>query len=147
MKPLDLYEWIAGSMSHFTKPFQNNEALYDQAKTFWRTLDSSMMFGIAAFVVFGIALAYIYYKPYNNKPGRRYRRTHWLGFLALTFVATFVVTWGFECLAAKPILKGAVILEMKVALANALYAAIIYFVTSWVWCNFFPTNAYRLLKF
>ena len=144
MKPLDLYEWIAGSMSNFTKPFQENEALFNQAKSFWRHLDGSMMVVIAIFVVLGIALAVTYYKPYNEKPGRRYRPTHWLIFLAITFVLTFAVTWGFEYIAAKPVLKGATKLEMKVALGNA---SALYFVTSVVWCNALPTNAYRLFKF
>lgn len=147
MKPLDLYEWIVGSMSNFTKPFQENEALFNQAKSFWRHLDGSMMIVIAIFVVLGIALAVYYYKPYNENPGRHYRPTHWLIFLAVTFVLTFAVTWGFEYIAVKPVLKGATMLETKVALGNAIYASVLYFVTSVVWCNALPTNAYRLFKF
>lgn len=147
MKLLDLYKWIAGSMSSFTKPFQENEALFNQAKAFWRHLDGSMMVVIAIFIVLGIALAITYYKPYNDKPGRHYRPTHWLIFLAITFVLTFAVTWGFEYIAVKPVLKGAAMLEMKIAMGNAIYASVLYFVTSVVWCNALPTNAYRLFKF
>lgn len=146
MKLLDLYEWVAGSMSNFTKPFQDNEALFNQAKAFWRHLDGAMIVVIAIFVVLGITLAASYYKPYNDRAGRHYRPTHWLFFLAITFVFTFVVTWGFEYIAVKPVLKGANMLEMKVALGNAIYASVIYFVTSVVWCNALPTNAYRLFK-
>lgn len=144
---MDLYKWIAGSMSDFTKPFQDNEALFNQAKAFWRHLDGSMMVVIAIFFVLGFALAATYYKPYNDKPGRHYRPTHWLIFLAITFVLTFVVTFGFEYIAVKPVLKGAAMLEMKIAFCNALYASGIYLATSWFWCNFLPTNAYRILKF
>ena len=147
MKPLDLYEWIAGSMSNFTRPFQENEALFNQAKSFWRHLDGFMMVVIAIFVVLGIALAAAYYKPYNEKPGRHYRPTHWLIFLAITFVLTFAVTWGFEYIAVKPVLKGAAMLEMKVALGHAIYASVLCFLTCVVWCNALPTNAYRLFKF
>lgn len=147
MKLLDLYEWIAGSMSSFTKPFQENEALFNQAKAFWRHLEGSTMVTIAIFIVLGILLAAIYYKPYNDKPGRHYRPTHWLFFLIGTFVLTLLVTWGYEYLAVKPVLKGALMLEFKVALGNAIYAAALYFVTSLVWCNALPTNAYRLFKF
>ena len=111
MKPIELYEWIAGTMSNFTKPFQENEALFNQAKAFWRHLDSSLMIAI------------------------------------VTFVLTFVVTWGFEYFAVKPVLKGAAMLELKIAFGNAIYASIIYLLTSVAWCNWFPTNAYRLLKF
>ena len=147
MKPIDLYEWIAGSMSNFTKPFQENEALFNQAKAFWRHLDGSMMVVIAIFVVLGIAFAVSYYKPYNDKAGRHYTPIHWLIFLAITFVFTFALTFGFEYIAVKPVLKGAVMLEMKIALGNAIYASVLYFVASVVWCNALPTNAYRLFKF
>lgn len=146
MKLLNLYEWIAGSMSNFTKPFQQNEALFNQAKTFWRHLEGSTMIIIIIFVVLGIALAAIYYKPYNDKPGRHYKPTYWLIFLAVTFGLTFLVTWGFEYIAVKPVLKGALMLEMKVALGNAIYASILFLVTSMVWCYALPTNAYRLFK-
>ena len=147
MKPIELYEWIAGTMSNFTKPFQENEALFNQAKAFWRHLDSSLMIAIVIFLVLGIALAAFYYKPYNEKPGRHYRPQYWFIFLAVTFVLTLVVTWGFEYFAVKPVLKGAAMLELKIAFGNAIYASIIYLLTSVAWCNWFPTNAYRLLKF
>ena len=146
MKLLDLYKWIAGSMSNFTKPFQQNEALFNQAKAFWRHLEGSTMVTIFIFIVLGIVLAALYYKPYNDKPGRHYKPTHWLIFLAVTFGLTFLFTWGFEYIAVKPVLKGALMLEMKIALGNAIYASILYIVTSVVWCNALPTNAYRLFK-
>lgn len=148
MKLLDLYEWIAGSMSSFTKPFQENEALFNQAKAFWRHLEGSTMITIAIFVVLGILLASIYYKPYNDKPGRHYRPTHWLFFMIGTFVLTLLVTWGYEYFAVKPVLKGALMLEFKVALGNAIYATGLFLLTSLVWCNTpLPTNAYKLFKF
>ncbi len=147
MKLLDLYEWIAGTQSSFTNSFQQNEALYAQAKSFWRQLESSTMITIVIFLVLGIFLAAIYYKPYNEKPGRHYRPTHWLGFLIATFVITLLVTWGFEWLAVTPTLKGAGMLEFKVALGNAIYATILFVLTSVVWCYALPTNAYRLFKF
>ena len=146
MTPLGFYKWFAGSMSDFTKPFQENEALYNQAKAFWKHLDGSMMVVIAIFLVLGIAIAVSYYKPYNDRPGRHYRPIHWLIFLVITFVLTFAVTWSFEYIAVKPVLNGAM-LEMKVALCNAFYATALYFITSVVWCNALPTNAYRLFKF
>lgn len=147
MKGLDLYKWIAGSMNDFAKQFKDNEALYNQAKTFWRHLESSSTLIIVMFIVFGIALAVTYYMPYNEKAGRHYRPTHWLGFLLGTFVFTLLVTLGFEYIAVAPKLDGAFMVELKVALGNAIYASIVYFVTSVVWCNVGPTNAYRIFKF
>lgn len=141
------YGWIAGSMSDFTKPFQENEQLYNQAKTFWRHLDGFMPIVIAIFIILGILLAWYYYKPFNDKPGRHYRLRYWCGFLAVTFFLTLALTLVLEYIVAKPTLNGAFRLELMIAIGNALYASVLYFLTSVVWCNALPTNAYRLLKF
>lgn len=146
LKLIEFYSWMAGSMSDFTKTFQENEALFNQAKGFWRHLDSSMIVVVAIFVVLGISLAAYYYKPYNNVPGRHYKPSCWLAFLGITFIATFALTLGFEFGAVKPVLNGAAMLEIKVALCNAIYAVFLYIITSVVWCNALPTNAYRLFK-
>lgn len=151
MKTLDLYKWIAGTKSDFIRPFQREDLdenpLLEQAKTFWNQLENSGLVIIAIFVVIGILAAVIYYGPYNNKPGRHYRPTHWLVFLLITFLATFLFTWGIEAIMVDPKLNGAAILEMKIAIGNAVYATALFFVTSVIWCMALPTNAYRLFKF
>lgn len=151
MKTLDLYKWIAGTKSDFIRPFQREDLeenpLLDQAKSFWDNLENTGLVIIAIFVVLGILSAVIYYGPYNNKPGRHYRPTHWLVFLFLTFVITFGFTWGMEAIMVNPKLDGASMLEMKIALGNAIYASGLFFLTSVVWCMALPTNAYRLFKF
>lgn len=146
MKGLDLYKWIAGSMNDFAKPFRENEALYNQARSFWRHLESASAIIIAIFVVLGIAFAVWYYTAYNNKPGRHYHPKHWLIFLACVFGATFLLTWGFEFIAVKPTLDGATMVQLKIALGNAIYASGLYFFMSLIWCNFLPTNACRIFK-
>ena len=147
MKLLKLYSLIAGTKPDFAGQFRNNESLYKQAIAFWNKMEGFSIFIVLLFVIFGILLSYIYYSPYNKQPGRHYTPSHWLGFLAITFVLTFMVTLGFEYFAATPRLNGALFLQIKIALGNALYASIVYFVCSIVWCNWLPTNAYRLLKF
>lgn len=146
MKLLDLYQCFAGTKSDFTKPFQENEALFSQAKSFWSHLEGSMIFVIAIFIVLGISLAYTYYKPYNESPGRHYKPSHWLVFLAITFFATLLITWGFEYIAVKPVLKGAGMLEFKIAILNAIYSSALYFAVSFIWCNWGTTNAYKYFK-
>ena len=146
MKLLKLYDWIAGSMTDFSSQFKNNVALYNQARAFWNKLEGSSSIIVLIFVVLGIALAAFYYKPYNNLPGRHYTPKHWFLFLAVTFVITFLLTLGFEYFAVEPHLIGSMLLEVKIALGNAIYASILYFVVSFLWCNFFPTNAYRWFK-
>lgn len=147
MKLLKLYSWITGTMADFAKPFSDNKALYNQARGFWNKLDNVSIVIVFSFLVFGIALAAYYYTQYNEKPGRRYTPKHWAIILLVTTILTFFVTLGFEYGSVKPKLDGAFMLEVKVAAANALYAAGLYLLTSFVWCNFgFRTNAYRFLK-
>jgi hypothetical protein len=146
MKILSFYKWIAGSMTDFINQFRNNEALYNQARAFWNKMESSAPIILIIFLVLGISLAVFYYQPYNNRPGRHYTPKHWLIFLAVTFVLTFFVTWGFEYIAVKPVLDTTTMLQVKIALGNAIYASLLYLVVSFVWCQILPTNAYRLLK-
>lgn len=147
MKLLKLYSWISGSMADFTKPFSNNKVLYDQARAFWNKLENSSVIIVLICIVLGVSLTVYYYTSYNNQPGRHYHPKFWLLMLLVTMVLTFCLTLGVECLAAQPKINGAFMLEMKIALGNAIYAAGVYLLTSVVWCNTLPTNAYRLLKF
>ncbi|MBQ2886743.1 MAG: hypothetical protein IJE43_23755 [Alphaproteobacteria bacterium] len=148
MKLLKLYQWITGTMADFTKPFQNNDALYKQAQAFWKQLDVSSIIFVAIFLLLGIVMASIYYKPFNDKPGRHYKPKYWIYFLLTTFVLTLLVTLGCECAIAQPKLDGSFVLELKIAVANAIYSSFIYIFVSWIWCQFnLPTNAYRLIKF
>ena len=146
MKFLSFYKWIAGSMTDFVNQFKNNEALYNQARAYWSKLESSSSIIFIIFLVLGILMAVIYYQPYNNRPGRHYTPIHWIVFLAITFILTFFVTWGFEYIAVPPKLDGAAMLQVKIAICNALYASGLYVVVSLFWCLFLPTNAYRLIK-
>lgn len=147
MKLLKLYSWIAGSTTDFTRPFKENEALYNQARAFWGKLENLSIVIVLIFVVLGIAMASYYYKSYNDSPGRHYTLKHWIIFFFVTFIVTFILTLGFEYFALPPKIDGALLLEIRIALGNAIYSSILYFITSVVWCNSLPTNAYRLFKF
>lgn len=148
MKYLGLYKWLIGSMSDFCKPFQNNERLYNQAKSFWNQLESSSAIVIVIFIVLGLLLAISYYKPFNDQPHRHYKPRYWFIFWGGTILLSFVVTIVFLYISHEPKLQGSLILELKIAFANSLYAGVIYLLVSWVWCQFnLPTNAYRLIKF
>lgn len=147
MKLLKLYSWITGTMADFAKPFSENKALYNQAKGLWNKLENSSLVIVLIFLVLGIALAAYYYTSYNNKPGRHYTPKHWILMFLATAIVTFLVTLGFEYLAVEPKINGAFLLEVKIAIANALYAVLIYLLTSIVWCNTLPTNAYKMFKF
>ena len=66
MKLLGLYKWIIGTMSYFVKQFQDNETLYNQARTFWSTLESYSIFIVILFILGGMAIAWGYYKPLSR---------------------------------------------------------------------------------
>ena len=81
MKLLPLYKWIAGSQNDFTRQFQNNDQLFNQARSFWNKLDGSMWIVIICMLVLGIGIAAYYYTSYNNAPGRHYKPIKWILFL------------------------------------------------------------------
>lgn len=139
--------WFAGKMSDFAGKFENNEALYNQARAFWRNLEGCSLVFIMISIVFGIGLAAYYYTIYNNISGRHYQPKHWCLHLAATFIVSLLLTFGCEYLAAAPKLDGAMSLEIQIAVINGFYAVFVYFLTAVFWCNFLPTNAYRFLKF
>lgn len=147
MKLLKLYSWFVGSVSDFTNRFKDNEVLYKQAKTFVGKLESNSMIIFLICIVLGISFAALYYTAYNDKPGRHYTLGHWVGFLFLTFGITILATIGFEYVAVAPKINGATWFECKIALCNAIYAVIVFFVTSVAWCNIGSTNACRIFKF
>lgn len=147
MKLLSFYKWIAGSMADFASQFNDNEILFNQARAYWSKLEASSVIVLVIFLVLGIAMAIYYYQPYNNSPGRHYKPIHWLYFLGGTFVLTFLLTWCYVHFAVPSSLNGVSMLQSKLALGNALYAAGLYFFCSWIWCQFnLPTNACRILK-
>ena len=148
MKVLDLYGCMVGSMNDFSRQFKENEALYNQAKSFWRHLESFSIVSILIFIIFGLVSAYIYYIPYNKRAGRHYHPIHWAFFGIGTLLVTFITTIVLEYIFVAPKLAGAFVVELKVALCNAFYAAFLYFIISVVWCNVDrpTTNAYRIFK-
>lgn len=144
---LSFYKWLTGSESDFLRQFQDNDYMYGQAQAFWSQLNGTMVFVLIAMLLVGILMALFYYWPFNNWAGRLYRVRYWSIFMGGTYVLTLFVTIGIEYILCRPELDGTKGLEIKVALANALYASIVYFITSVIWCNFLPTNAYRFFKF
>lgn len=147
MKLFDIYNWAIGSKASFLNSFQNEEELYAQAQQFWNGLESNAFIFAGIFLVMGAVWAWTYYGRYNNKPGRHYHPKHWVLLLALCAVLTFCLTLGAAYLYEAPKLNGAWPLEIKLSLANTLYALIIYILGSVIYCNYLPTNAYRLFRF
>ncbi len=145
MKLLELYKWLIGTVSDFSKPFRENEELLNEARKFWNNLEANSLFFVFIFIGLGILMAVFYYTYWNNKPGRHYKPKDWIIYLVATFIICFLLTLGIEYLLCPPKLNGFLI-ELKLALGNALYSVGVYFVVSFIWCNWLPTNAYRIFK-
>jgi hypothetical protein len=124
-----------------------NEQLKSQADNVWRQLDGLSPVLLLAGVAIGIALAVFYYTAYNEMPGRHYKIKHWGIWAILSFVLTLLITVVIEYVFIKTNLKSGISsLYWLCAINNALYCFILYFITSFVWCNLFRTNAYKFLK-
>ena len=147
MKAIDIYEWSAGDKTDFIKPYQNNEPMFLRAQTFWESLQSEAIILTSIFFICGLLVAWCYYKPFNEKPGRHFKFTYWLIFLGLAFLLSFLLTLVFEFITLNTGIGGSTMLLIKIALTNGLYAMAVYWVISVIWCNFLPTNACRIFKF
>lgn len=145
---LGLYWPFIGSKVSFLKPYERDglENMYQQAEGFWNKMDSVSFVFVIIFFAVGILIAYWYYGPYNEQAHRHYLIKHWAMFLGISAVVSLVATFVVAYFAAPPIVNGSLSMEFMLAIGNAIYAVGIYLVTSFVWCNLLPTNAYRFLK-
>ena len=148
MKLKYIYGWIVGKKAAFVNSFGDNEQLRAQAQAFWKHLESGTWFYLIAFIVIAALFAYLYYKPYNNLPGRHFRPRHWAMFGVISALVTFLVTLLITYLMATPKLPGSFVMEFKIAIANVIYGLVIYLLCSLFFClNVFgKTNAYKPFK-
>jgi len=147
MKLKYLYGWWVGKKAAFVNSFGENEQLRAQAETFWRHLESGTLFYILAFIIVAVLLAYLYFKPFNDMPGRHFRPRYWVIFGVISMVASFVLTLGIAYFTAAPKLQGTWPIELKLSLANCVYTGLLYFtVVSICFWNFSKTNAYKFIK-
>jgi hypothetical protein len=142
----NIYTLFTGSMNDFVNKFKDNEAVYNQAKMFWKTLEGNAILYWGVFIAFGIILAALYYTWFNNMPGRHYKPKWWWLFMLVEFVITLFVTYGLVQHLVPARVQGAVGIEWRLAIGNAIYSAVFYLIVSCAWCIFLPTNAYRFIK-
>ena len=142
------YGWIGVNSSSLIDANKDNN-MGDAAMIAWANLSQWAILFFVGMVLLSFGLAFYYYKEYNNKPKRHYTPKQWLlmGLVAIAsvFVLTFICAF---CLEKTDAINGLIALELKLSLCNSLYAAGIYLLVSFIWCNVpeLPTNAYRILK-
>ncbi len=142
---MDKIFFLLPSKGKFLNGF--NEQLRQQADLVWKQLDGLTLILLAVGIILGIGLAIYYYTGYNELPGRHYKVKHWVIWGVISFVITLLATVLIEYIGIKTNLNiGLTSFYWLCALNNALYCIALYFVTSFVWCNFLRTNAYKFLK-
>ena len=142
------YGWFGVNSSSLIDANKDNN-MGDAAMIAWANLSQWAILFFVGMVLLSFGLAFYYYREYNNKPKRHYTPKQWLlmGLVAIAsvFVLTFICAF---CLEKTDAINGLIVLELKFSLCNSLYAAGIYLLVSFIWCNVqdLPTNAYRFLK-
>lgn len=142
------YGWFGVKSSSLIDANKDNN-MGDSAMIAWANLSQWTLLFFAGMFLMTFLLAIYYYTEYNNQPKRHYTPKQWLlmglGTIASIFVLTFLCAY---CLEKTDAINGLIALELKLSLCNALYAAGIYLLVSFIWCNVpeLPTNAYRILK-
>ena len=141
---IKLYQPLIGTKASFLQSFEV-DAMRTNASLFWSKLDDASIVFFILTIVAAIGVVVYYYIPFNNQPGRHYLPKYWWRFLAVSAILGFVITIGIAMGLATPKLNGTLMIELKVALANAALAVVTYWIFSWGWCKWGKTNAYRYL--
>ena len=146
---MDLSTFYFGVSSTQLADANQANGMKDQALQAWTHLSQYTIIFFGIMLWFSIGMAIYYYTEYNKQPGRHYTPKQWgysgIASLVIVFFLTFIIAFVLQ----KPgNIEGLLMLELKLALFNTLYAAGGYLVVSFIWCNVpkFQTNAYRFLK-
>lgn len=114
------------------------------ASKFWNSIDMNDVWMVLIMVVITAAICYVFFIPFNKKPGRHYLPSY----CALFGVGAILLSFGATLLYCSLIVKVSydTSFVMKVAAINALYSLLLYLILSFIYCNYSSTNAYRWFK-
>ncbi len=142
------YGWIGVNSTSLADANKNN-GMKDAALSAWSHLSQYSLVFFVLMLAISVGMAIYYYTEYNNQPKRHYTPQKWALVGLTTLGIVFVITLVFALIMQKTKgIEGLLMLELKVAFCNTLYALGLYLVVSLIWCNIpqLPTNAYRFLK-
>lgn len=143
----DLFKWGLPSQAEYLNRYRDNESLYNMARSFWNSLESSSIYFFLLFIALGLFLVCFYYYGYNKWPGRKYKVWQWGMWLGITAVVTVLLTFVVGSVIVSTNLQEKTGFLFRISLINGLYSILIYLVSSLVICNIpVSTNAYRFLK-
>lgn len=110
---------------------------------FWNGIDANDHWMLIAMIVITALFCYLYFIPYNNRPGRHYKPSHWFGFYVFAVIATLLSTFGMCCLFVNYSYDEGFV--WTVSLINSALVILFYFLISiWFWKKS-SSNAYPLI--
>lgn len=145
------YDWILPNKQAFINEFKDDDAKRNAAKAFVSSLSNCDLLLFITCVGLTLAACISYYTWYNKivKPwGYHYRKRHWTAWLVIALILTFLAAKLFCIPLLKNVgLQGTDGFIWRFYIGNAIYTVVGFFIISFVWCSWLPTNAYRWLKF
>lgn len=137
---LTILTWFTSKKAYLASHAENDSAKKAATKL-WNAIDGGDWILFLVMVLLTAAIAWYYYIPFNNRPGRHYHPKWWWMFGAAALFAVFVVTIGLcHVLAQNPGFDFGLILN--VALMNTFYAAVVYLLFSVIINRTGKSNAY-----
>lgn len=114
------------------------------ATKFWTTLETNDIWMFFIMLALTFIFSYLYYIPFNKKPGRHYHPGYCALFGFLSVLLTGVATYLFCMFIVKVSYDYNLIIKM--CCLNAFYSLLWFLACSWIFCNKSSTNAYRWFK-
>lgn len=140
MNILAILTWFTSRQDYLGK-YANDDSAKKAATKLWNAIDGDGWVPFLLMVLLTALIAWVYYFPVNNKPGRHYHPKWWGIFGVVTLAAVFAMT--IVCcffLAKSPGFDYGLIL--KASGVNTLYAAVVYLLFSVIINRTGKSNAY-----
>lgn len=142
------YDWFVQIGLKWNLFINDQPENLQQAAQKFKTDFISQGYGLSVFVliVCTLLVAFYYYGPYNNKPGFRYRRSHWLIFMGINALLVFIVTSIFVSTVVSSSFIYKTMYLAKLSFINAVYSSALYVLFAFFVALIMPkrTNADKL---
>lgn len=145
-----LYDWFRPNSGELMRQFVDSDSRSNLARAFLKSIDGCETMLTIAFFFFTLLFCISYYTWYNQivKPfGFHYRRRHWCAFMLISEILIGVSSFIICKLSLINLgLPGTSEYVTNYIIGNLCWGIILFFLISWIWCTWLPTNAYRWFK-
>lgn len=142
LRLLNILTWYTTKKAYLT-PYTEDEAAKKAATKLWNAIDHNNFILVGSMILLTIFIGWVYFYPFNQRPGRHYHPKYWGIWGGIAIVLTFILTFVFCYFTAKnPSFDYALLL--KVSALNALYSIIVYAVITFFINRYGNSNAYPI---